>query len=111
MRFIGPSLELVPDADPSDSYFDVIWVERDRRKEWRDYLEAKRRGEAGDAPVKSRRCQSVVFRRVDVPVHVDGKVFLTMATPISIRAQSGALETLEFSSLSRPRASGLSHGC
>jgi hypothetical protein len=30
-------------------------------------------------------------------VHVDGKVFLTMATPISIRAQSGALELVDFS--------------
>jgi diacylglycerol kinase (ATP) len=97
MRFIGPNLDLVPNADPGDSYFEVIWVEVDRRKQWRDYLKAQRRGEDGDAPVKTRRCQRVVFRKVDVPVHVDGKVFLTMATPISIRAQSGALELLDFS--------------
>jgi diacylglycerol kinase (ATP) len=97
MGSIGPNLDLVPNADPSDGCFDVIWVERDRRNEWREYLRAQRRGEQAEAPVSARRCRRVVFREVDVPVHVDGKVFLTMATPISIRAQAGALELLDFS--------------
>ena len=97
MRFIGPNLELVPDADPSDGCFDVIWVESARRKEWRDFLKARRKGQSVPAPVSARRCQRIVFRQVDVPVHVDGKVFLTMATPISIRPQSRALQVLDFS--------------
>lgn len=97
MGFIGPNLELVPNADPSDGCFDVIWVGRDQRKEWRDYLKSHRRGEAVAASVSTRRCQRIVFRYVDVPVHVDGKVFFRMSTPISIRAQSGALELLDFS--------------
>jgi diacylglycerol kinase family enzyme len=95
--FIGPNLELVRDADPSDGCFDVIWVGRDQRKEWRSYLKCRRRGEDVAAPVDARRCRRVVFRYVDVPVHVDGKVYLTMATPISIRAQSAAVELLDFS--------------
>ena len=95
--FIGPNLELVPDADPSDGCFDVIWVRRDQRKEWRSYLKSHRRGEDVAGPVDARRCRRVVFRYVDVPVHVDGKVYLTMATPISVRAQSAALELLDFS--------------
>jgi diacylglycerol kinase family enzyme len=97
MGFIGPNLELVPDADPSDGYFDVMWVESGQRKDWRNYLKAHRKGQSGAAPVSARRCQRIVFRHVDVPVHVDGKVFLTMATPISIRPQSGALQLLDFS--------------
>ena len=97
MRFVGPNLDLVPNADPGDGCFDVIRVELDDRKEWRDYLAARRKGEEADAPVKTRRCRRVVFRNVNVPVHVDGKVFLTMATPISISIQLGALEVLDFS--------------
>jgi diacylglycerol kinase family enzyme len=96
MRFIGPSLDLASNADPGDGYFDVVWVEYDRRKEWRDYLKARRRGEEVNPPIKARRCQRLVFRYVDVPVHVDGKVFLTMAAPISIRVHSGALELMVF---------------
>ena len=97
MGFIGPNLELVPNTDPGDGYFDVVWVEAGQRNEWRNYLKARRKGENLVAPVKTRRCQRIIFRNVDVPVHVDGKVFLTMATPISIRAQSNALELLDFS--------------
>ena len=97
MGFIGPNLDLVPNADPGDGHFDVVWVETSQRDEWRNYLKLRRKGENLVAPVKTRRCQRIVFRNVDVPVYVDGKVFLIMATPISIRAQSNALELLDFS--------------
>lgn len=96
MGFVGPNLELVPNADPGDGCFDVICVGRNQRKEWRGYLRSRRKGENVAVPVDVRRCRRIVFRYVDVPVHVDGKVFLTMATPISVRAQPGALELLDF---------------
>ena len=97
MGFIGPNLELVPEADPNDGHFDVVWVASDQREEWRNYLKSRRKGGNEAAPINARRCERIVFRYIDVPVHVDGKVFLTMATPISVRAQSGALEVLDFS--------------
>jgi diacylglycerol kinase (ATP) len=97
MGLIGPNLELVPGADPSDGYFDVVWVESGQRKEWRDYLKSLRKGQKVTAPINARRCKRIVFRYVDVPVHVDGKVFLAMATPISVRPQPAALELLDFS--------------
>jgi diacylglycerol kinase (ATP) len=97
MRFIGPNLDLFPDADPRDGQLDIVSVDFDRRKEWQEYLKALRRGEKSEAPVKTRRCRKAVFRCVEVPVHVDGKVFLTMASPISIRCQPGVLEVLDFS--------------
>jgi diacylglycerol kinase (ATP) len=98
MRFVGPKLDLVPNADPGDGHFDVIWLDTDRRQAWRDYLKACRRGEEADAPVHTRRCRRAVLRCADVPMHVDGKVFSTMATPISVRIQPEVLEVLDFSS-------------
>jgi diacylglycerol kinase (ATP) len=98
MRFIGPNLDLFPDADPRDGQLDVVSVDFDRRKEWREYLKAIRHGEKPEAPVKTRRCRKVVFRCVEIPAHVDGKVFLTMAMPISVRSQPGVLEVIDFSS-------------
>ena len=43
MPLVGPNLQLVPDADPADGWFDVIWVEGAERKALRDYLELCRR--------------------------------------------------------------------
>lgn len=97
MRFIGPNLDLFPNADPRDGQMDVVSVDFDRRKEWREYLKALRHGEKAEAPVKTRRCRKVGFRCVEIPAHVDGKVFLTMATPTSIRCQPGVLQVLDFS--------------
>jgi diacylglycerol kinase (ATP) len=93
---IGPSLELAPGADPSDGYLDVIWVKREQQKDWRNYLEWRRKGEKISPPIETRRCQRIMLRSPDVPVHVDGKVFLTMATPISITIQTGVLELVDF---------------
>ena len=97
MRFIGPNLDLFPDADPRDGQLDIVSVDFDRRKEWQEYLKALERGEKAEAPVKTRRCKKAVFHCVEIPAHVDGKVFLTMATPISIRCQPGVLEVIDFS--------------
>jgi len=97
MRFIGPNLDLFPDADSRDGQLDVVSVDFDRCKEWREYLKALRNGEKAEAPVKTRRCRKAVFRCVEIPAHVDGKVFLTMAAPISIRCQPGVLEVIDFS--------------
>jgi diacylglycerol kinase (ATP) len=93
---IGPSLELAPAADPSDGYFDVILGKREQQKDWRNYLEWRSKGEKISPPFETRRCQRIVFRSPEVPVHVDGKVFLTMATPIGITIQTGALELVDF---------------
>jgi diacylglycerol kinase family enzyme len=42
---IGPSLDLAPDADPSDGFLNVAWVRDEHRKEWLNYLAgAERQG-------------------------------------------------------------------
>ena len=81
MPLVGPNLQLVPDADPADGWFDVMWIEGRERKALRDYLELCRRDEPAIAPAKTRRCQRVLFRYVDAPAHVDGKAFLSLAKP------------------------------
>jgi diacylglycerol kinase family enzyme len=96
MPFIGPNLQLAPDADPGDGWFDVTWIEGVQRKELRDYLELYERDERGVAPAETRRCQRVLFRYVDAPAHVDGRVFFTMAAPVSVRLQAGALDLLDL---------------
>jgi diacylglycerol kinase (ATP) len=96
MGLIGPNLELVPAVDPADGAFDVIWVTGDERQAWKDYLKSRREGESVPPPVNCRRCRRIVVRSVDAPVHVDGKVFLTMATPVTIRPQPGALDLLDL---------------
>ena len=96
MTLVGPNLQLVPDADPADGWFDVMWIEGSQRNLLREYLEICRRNERAIAPANTRRCQRVMFRYVDAPAHVDGKVFLTMATPVSIRLQARALDLLDL---------------
>jgi hypothetical protein len=82
MPLVGPNLQLVPDVDPADGWFDVMWIEGKERKALQDYLELRRRDERAIAPAKTRRCQRVLFRYVDAPAHVDGKAFLSLAIPI-----------------------------
>ena len=96
MPLVGPNLQLVPDADPADGWFDVMWIEGTERKALRDYLELCRRDERAIAPAKTRRCQRVLFRYVDAPAHVDGKAFLSLAKPVSIRLQARALDLLDL---------------
>jgi hypothetical protein len=44
----------------------------------------------------SNRRELVSCRLVGDPVHVDGKVFLTTATPISVIIQTGVLELVDL---------------
>jgi diacylglycerol kinase family enzyme len=96
MPLVGPNLQLVPDADPADGWFDVTWIEGAQREALLDYLELYERDERGVAPAKTRRCQRVLFRYVDAPAHVDGRVFFSMAAPVNIKLQAGALDLLDL---------------
>jgi diacylglycerol kinase family enzyme len=96
MAFVGPNLQLFPRPDPSDGWFDVVWIEGQQRNQWRKYLQLCRRGEEAIAPANSRRCRRISIRYVDASAHVDGKVFLTMATPLSIRLECAELRLVDF---------------
>jgi diacylglycerol kinase (ATP) len=96
MPRVGPNLHLAPDADPADGWFDVMWFEAKQRGLLAEYLDLCRRGERAPVPAEIRRCQRVLFQYMDAPAHIDGKVFLTMDSPISIRLQPQALDLLDL---------------
>jgi diacylglycerol kinase (ATP) len=93
---IGPSLNLAVAADPTDGFFEVVWVRDEHRKEWLHYV--KHLGSDGEAyaPVEQRRCRQITFRNSAVPLHVDGKVFAEMETPCCITVYPSALELIDF---------------
>jgi diacylglycerol kinase (ATP) len=97
MGLIGPNLNLIPDVDPSDAAFEVIWLGTDQRQEWREYLRRYQDGIAVTPPIHTTRCHQVLFRHVDAPAHIDSKLFVTMTTPAVVRNQPGALKLLVIS--------------
>jgi diacylglycerol kinase (ATP) len=96
MGLVGPNLQLLPDVDPADGWFDVTWVEGSQRKILQEYLGTGMKEAPAIAPANTRRCQHVLLRYLDAPVHVDGKVFQTMETPVSIGLRARALRLLDF---------------
>src|SRR5215469_5604165 len=98
MTFVGPNLRLFPRPDPSDGWLDVVWIEGQQRDQWRTYLQLCRRGEEAIAPATCRRCRRISIRYTDASAHVDGKVFPTMVTPVSVRLESGILRLVDLRS-------------
>jgi diacylglycerol kinase family enzyme len=73
--FIGPNLELAPDADPNDGRLDVVRVCPDAFEDLWVHVQNLLEGEIGELPrVLSRSAQEVVLRWWDLPLHVDGEV-------------------------------------
>ena len=98
MAFIGPNLRLFPRPDPSDGWFDVVWIEGQQRDQWRNYLQLCRRGEEAIAPATFRRCRRISIRYTDASAHVDSKVFHNMVTPVSVRLECGVLRLVDLRS-------------
>ena len=97
MGLIGPNLNLIPNVDPYDGAFEVVWVGTDQRKEWRDYLKHLQDGIEMKPPIHMTRCSQILFRDIDAAAHIDSKVFVTMATPTVVRNQPEALNLLAIS--------------
>ena len=97
MGLIGPNLNLIPNVDPGDGVFEVVWIEMDQRTEFRDYLREVEAGTKLRPPIQTTRCRQILFRHLDTPTHVDSKVFVPMATPAVVHGQPGALDLLVIS--------------
>jgi diacylglycerol kinase (ATP) len=97
MGLIGPNLNLIPNVDPHDGGFEVVWAGTAQRKEWRDYVKHLQDGVELTPPIHMTRCSQVLFRDIDAATHVDSKVFVTMATPAVVRNQPQALNLLVIS--------------
>src|SRR5262249_8972223 len=59
IELIGPRLQLAPDADPGDSYLDLVFVRERRRKSLCRWLEHQLPGQKNAADFESRRCRRV----------------------------------------------------
>jgi diacylglycerol kinase (ATP) len=97
MGLIGPNLNLIPNVDPGDGAFEVVWVGMDQRTEFRDYLRELEAGAELRPPIQTTRCRQILFHEVNAPTHVDSKVFATTTTPIVVHNQPGALDLLVIS--------------
>jgi diacylglycerol kinase family enzyme len=94
MGLIGPNLNLIPNVDPGDGAFEVVWIGIDQRTEFRDYLKELQDGAELEPPIQTTRCRRILFREVNAPTHVDSKVFATTTTPTAVHNQTGALDLL-----------------
>jgi diacylglycerol kinase (ATP) len=94
MGLIGPNLNLIPNVDPSDGVFEVVWVGVDQRTEFREYLKLLQDGVELTPPVHTARCRQILFPHVEAPIHVDSKVFPTTEIPTVVHNQQGALDLL-----------------
>lgn len=75
IRSVGPNLELAPDADPGDGYFDLVMVPESRRSQLEDHLEKMIKGEHNSRKVfefaKIIRVQKVKVKWHGEHMHVD----------------------------------------
>jgi diacylglycerol kinase (ATP) len=98
MGFIGPGLELAPQADPGDGWLDVVYVREGQRETWRAYVDQLRRNRQGGEPPRFEveRCRKAELRDMKWGFHVDGDVFESAGDRLSVRLEPGALKLLDI---------------
>jgi diacylglycerol kinase family enzyme len=69
IAYAGPSLELAPDADPSDGMLDLMCLDAERCAEALDWLEVAEG--RGPAPATVRQCRKVQFDWHGGPLRID----------------------------------------
>jgi diacylglycerol kinase (ATP) len=60
MSFIGPNLQLAPEANPGDGWLELMCVRDDEREAWLTYIERLKQGGQVIAPFGTRRCRQQV---------------------------------------------------
>lgn len=75
IKYIGPNLELAPNADPGDGFFDLVMVPESARPKMLDYLErlisGKNKTSDLESFVKIIRVQKVKIKWQGNKVHID----------------------------------------
>jgi len=70
-RYIGPNLDLVPQADPGDGFLDVVMVTRRDRRKLNSYLSNIVERKKTRPNLKFRRGQHLQIEWESSPVHID----------------------------------------
>lgn len=75
IKYIGPNLELAPNADPGDGFFELVMVPESARSEMLDYLKSLISGKPDTAEVekflKTVRVQKVKIKWQGDKLHID----------------------------------------
>lgn len=79
-RSIASSLDLSPEADPSDGALDVVLVPASERQSLEDFALASQSGESVPAPFTAHRAQQVKMTWQTAPLHVDDWLSPTTGT-------------------------------
>jgi diacylglycerol kinase family enzyme len=71
IKYIGPNLNLAPQADTKDGFLDIITVPHRKRAELSKYLAARIDGEEPSIKLPSRRGRHLQIEWESTPVHID----------------------------------------
>jgi diacylglycerol kinase family enzyme len=95
IKSIGPNLNLAPDADPGDGYFDVVLVREDERKRFADYIKSKINADEKLQVFQTVRCKSLKISWDGDLLHADDeKIKLGKSCEVNINIQPEALKFL-----------------
>ena len=73
--FVGPNLELAPEADPGDGYLEVVFLKEDEREKFAAYLDARLAGKPSFLNLDVRRGRRLTVRCAEAPIHIDDEIW------------------------------------
>jgi len=98
IRFIGPNLHLVPHADLSDGFLDIVFVTRRERAKLSRYLTERLKRKHSRSKLATRKGRHLQIEWESSPIHVDDKHWPqekdripVRSNAIDIKIQPGAL--------------------
>jgi diacylglycerol kinase (ATP) len=98
VRFIGPNLNLAPEADTQDGLLDIITVPHGKRSKLSEYLAGRMNGSDSSPGLPSRRGAHLQIEWESSPVHIDDmrwpeddKDVIVKSHAISVKVDPGAL--------------------
>jgi len=99
IRSVGPNLDLAPDADPRDGWFDVIVVAEDDTQRLHEYLSKHIDGETNLPALMTRRCQHVRIEGAALRIHIDDGLWPAEHSPpaaaiVDVQMAAGSLAML-----------------
>ena len=84
--FIGPNLELAPEADASDGALEVVFLKEAARAEFARYLDARLAGEPSFLDLDVRRGHRLQVRCATAPIHIDDEIWPAGEAPEGARS-------------------------
>lgn len=97
IRFIGPNVELAPQADPGDGQFDVVLLTEDDCDTLGDYLRRRLNGDSATLNLPVRQASQVrISSQAALKAHVDDEIVsLGPGVGLNIGLKPGVLEFID----------------